>query len=464
MKSSIDYEVKIYTEYGDVEHKYDYDSYLGFLKGTNIIYLEKKDDRILIGVSGINCRHNTTNYNCFFFWESNIKYFSLLDFFQKLINKCNELDFHIENNNLLKFFEFRNRIEDLDTSLIEEVIGEKNFIPSIFIPVEYSLDIIEKTIKSDNISNMGISFINEKIKNVKIDIIYYVSQQKEIRYTKETVKKIEEFKNQKLEEILDIIKKRLKENIVNSLRHSKKNYLNDVAQKIELGKIDINTAVVDLQTDEVINETINKIKIYLKEEFSNIIILNKKYEKSCNSILNDLDSLKNIRKFNEDTIKNNIINIINKNFSQNNIKREYSIKNKKIKGDDYSKCFSASSTRQSSAHSNNFKTLIDIFYLILQLPLKYIILCINSLFIIRYFIFSLFIGILISIVEIYFLKLSPFYFLINSINFLDFTINSNEVILFNYALTIIINISMIYTILLLYILIKRTIKLTLFGS
>lgn len=451
MISSNDCDVTIQTEYGDYEKKsHEYDTDFRALKSTNIIYLKKGKQNILVSVSGIVCRKGNQTWNCSLFSSMPFEMFSLQTFWTLIRTKCDRLGVSIENDDgenkyFKELFELKTYKKDIDVSYQKKFIEVKDFIPSFYVPKEYAVDILEKTM--DIAGSAVLTLSHNKINNIKPDILYTISRVEDVKPTQETIENTEKLN---LKRTIKEIKEELQTNIKNWLRQSKSEYLRLVADEVDDGK-DVDNINL-LNNKYILENVVNKIKNYFEVKFEDIRNKNKQF---CEAILKDTAML--TIKFKHtlifDKLYQELIDLIDKNLNiyaidhEHNIKEGYKIQTGvRPESTNHSKKPLSQTNLEPSYEVRHTNIIINVTISIL-------------LFIIEYFLIII-AGLLLTLLEYFILQSkSPLSFLTTQLTSLFPTIDSIYILLFSGIISITLNAVFVYSLCLLVSFIFRSRRL-----
>lgn len=281
MNSSRNYEVKIYTEYGDYENpnNKDFIEYQRAFNGTKLIFLRKEREDILLGISGILLKKDLSQWNSFLFYSIKIESFSFINFINSLKKKLNELSLTIGDGDYNNLLFTKNRINGI-SGINDSIMGDLNeiflniqnsdksdFTPSFNIPVEYAIDILEKSIKSFNF--IVLSFYDKQLDNLKLDnlscdILYYCKNINKISHSVFYSSFLGKNEKQELNRLILKIENSMGIDHLNIiLRNKKIEYLMDITNKIKSGQdfdmIDLRKKIVFDKTNETYKNQIIKL-------------------------------------------------------------------------------------------------------------------------------------------------------------------------------------------------------------
>lgn len=339
MNSSRNYEVKIYTEYGDYENpnNKDFIEYQRAFNGTKLIFLKKEREDILLGISGILLKKNLSQWNGFLFYSVKIESFSFINFINSLKKKLNELGLTIGDGDYNNLLFAKNRINGISGNN-DSIMGDLNKIffniqnsdksdctPSFNIPVEYTIDILEKSMKSFNyivLSFYDMQLDNLKLDNLSCDILYYCKNINKISHSDFYSSFLGKNEKQELNRLILKIKNSMGIDHLNIiLRNKKIEYLMDISNKIKSGQdfdmIDLRKKIVFDKTNETYKNQITKLlnEFQMKYDTQNMGIF-------YTTTIKELNLYQvNISRFNINTnsiliqIQDNINNILTKNYN-----------------------------------------------------------------------------------------------------------------------------------------------------
>lgn len=176
-KKSIETELRglgVYTEVRHLRGQLYENAEFQALRGTYLIRVSKdsKNEKILVGASGIACKTGSTNANRYYLLETTLKPSFLNEFYTKVIESNTNLGdsfYGGEKEPFAKFFEKQEKINPKELeNMMQNITKDMDLLkPSGFVPMYYApkngdIALLEHSILSDTVKSAIYAFKEEQ--------------------------------------------------------------------------------------------------------------------------------------------------------------------------------------------------------------------------------------------------------------------------------------------------------------